>query len=172
MAKVPDSFGEYAKHADNFGPVPAGDYWMTAVNQVERDTRDGAGSLLHVEFMILRSPYKNRRVFMNFNIGNKSGEVRDVAWGQVYGWARACGIENIKDTSELKGREFKAHLIIEEPKDPQYRPQNKVQSFISRDKAGDPAEGNKVVASRAHNSGAQPPRSSDPPPTFEDDIVY
>ena len=188
MVKVPDNFDDYEKHADAFAPVPVGDYWLTLMNakdQGEYDTKDGTGTYLNVQFTISRDPYKNRRVFEIFNIGNKSEGTRDIAWGQIYAWARACGIaKKIKDTSELVGREFKASLSIEPPNDPRYSPQNKIKTFIAPDKAGDPAAGNTIVGKgpTQHNSGAQPQAqpqqqaqsqskaADEPPPAFDDEI--
>jgi hypothetical protein len=176
MVQVPTNFDDYADKAD-FAPVPRGDYWMILKerkDQGEYENNEGTGTYLKAVFTISRDPYKNRKIFENFNVGHNNLEARDIGWGMIYAWARACGIQNIRDTTELIGREFKAHVVIKPSDKPQYSDQNAIRFFIARDKAGNPEDGNNVAdkpsGARAASEPTKPAATEHNP--FNDEIKY
>lgn len=133
MASFNFSANEYDdfEGGGNFDPVPEGEYEMMCEDAEEKSTSSG-GTMIKAKFRILSPEFKNRVVFNNFNIVNKSEKAQEIGRRQLSTWARAVGKPNASDTDELLNRPFIA-LIGIEPASGSYSAQNRINGFKPKD---------------------------------------
>jgi hypothetical protein len=113
-----------------FEPVPEGIYTLKAVDAELKETKNGTGELIKVQFKVVEpSDYKNRVIFVNYNVVNASSEAERIGRSQLASWARACGKPNITDTDKLLDRPFQARVDVQEGSGG-YGPQNRIRSYV------------------------------------------
>jgi len=143
----------------NFEPVPEGEYEMMCEEAEEKSTSSG-GTMIKAKFRILGPEFKNRVVYNNFNIINKSEKAQEIGRRQISTWARAVGKPNAADTDELLNRPFIGIIGIEAGND-KYGPQNRINGYKAKE--GNVAQ--RPVATPAPRPAAAPAPSAAPTPT-------
>jgi hypothetical protein len=133
MASFNFSANEYDdfEGGGNFDPVPEGEYEMMGEDAEEKSTSSG-GTMIKAKFRILGPEFKNRVVFNNFNIVNKSETAQEIGRRQLSTWARAVGKPNASDTDELLNRPF-IGLVGVEAASGNYGPQNRLNGFKAKE---------------------------------------
>lgn len=87
---------------DGFGePMPNGWYYAVTEMPELRPTKDGTGQIIFIPFRIEESPYKGRKVFMNFTVQNANEQSMQIGFGQLSSFARAVGVLFIQGNLSL-----------------------------------------------------------------------
>lgn len=128
MARFDFDVSEY-ETPEEFGIMPVGDYKLKATEAEEKETSSG-GTMISATFVVIEpAEFKNRKVWMNFNVVNKSEKAQNFGRRMIAGWARAAGKPNAKDTDQLLDKPFWARLGVEEGTG-QYKDKNIISSFL------------------------------------------
>ena len=99
-------------------PLPAGMYHGVITRTQLKDTKDGTGAYLEVEYDISHpSEYGNRKFWDRFNIQNKSAEATRIGKEQLSDLAKAAGLKILNEDTDLHGKEVAMVLRVRPPKD-------------------------------------------------------
>jgi hypothetical protein len=155
MASFNFNAAEYDDFESNgtFEPIPDGDYELMCEDAEEKTTSSG-GTMIKAKFRVLGPEFKNRVIFNNFNIVNKSEKAQDIGRRQLSAWARAVGKPNAQDTDELLNRAF-IGVIGTEPASGNYAAQNKINGFKPKE-GGAPAAAPKSTPAPAPKPSPAP----------------
>ena len=82
-------------------PIPAGNYIGAIVASEEKETRNGNGSYLKLEFEILDGPHKGRRLYTNLNLNNPNETAVRIARAELKLICEACGAVKPSDSVDL-----------------------------------------------------------------------
>lgn len=85
-----DIFLNFDDAAPSFDALPAGDYVARAIKMEVKDTKNGQGKLLKVQFQVVDGPHANRIIFEQFNIVNPNRQAVQISVGQIRSWIEAC----------------------------------------------------------------------------------
>jgi hypothetical protein len=121
----------------SFEPMEPGDYVLKATGCEEKNTKAGGGVYIAATFEVAEGEFKGRKVWMNFNIVNKSEKAQSIGRQQLVAWATAAGKANATDTDHLIDRKFTCTLGIETQEG--FKPSNVIKSFLFDLDAGAPA---------------------------------
>jgi len=102
---------------NGFDTIPAGDYRACITASEIKQTNDGQGRYVKLTFQLLDDPYKNRKLWENLNLWNKSAEAVRIAQGTLSGIGRAVNVLEIKDTSQLHNLPLIIKLKVKTDKD-------------------------------------------------------
>jgi len=99
-------FGDYYNvqevEADaGFDKLPPGEYAAIATEGAIVDTKDTTGKMVKFKFQIFEGPMKDRTLFNNYNIKNKSQQAEQIGRGQLKHFASVCGKPNATHPDEL-----------------------------------------------------------------------
>ena len=96
-------------------PVPEGEYTVSIESSEIESLASGNGKRLKMTYVISRGKHAKRKLFDNLNLWHESSEEAvKFSWrllAQIY---RAVGIDNMKDTSDLHGKNINVRTEIEE----------------------------------------------------------
>jgi hypothetical protein len=152
--------------ATPFEPVPAG--WYPVVidkSEVKPVKPPGSGKYIKIECVIIDGEYKNRRIFAQLNIENKSAQAQEIGQQQFSALCHATGVIRLNDTQELHGKPFQIKVSVKA--DEGYEPKNDVKGFKAVE-GGAPAAatGAPAPAWAGKPAGAAPaaPAAKTPPP--------
>ncbi len=84
-----------------FDPVPAGKYLAAVTNSEIKPTKNGDGSYLELEFVILEGPCKDRKVWDRMCLTHPNAQTVQIARGNLSALCRAAGVLQPKDSCEL-----------------------------------------------------------------------
>lgn len=150
MSNLSDAIGgeyEYDGSArTEFTALPPGNYLAMATKAVVKDTKDGTGKYLSVQFQILEpAEFSKRMVFANYNIKNKSPQATQIGLRQLGQLWEAAGLGRIvKDENDLLDKAVMIRVAI---------------------RKDDPNQNDVVSASPASGEiPAPPPAAKVPPP--------
>lgn len=136
------SFGNLddVESGSGFDILPVGVYPLRAIELEMRDTKDGGGSYLSVQFEVTEGAHQGRRVFQNFNLVNRNQQAVEIALRDIKAWIEACGLPargalTMDVIQSLEGKNFLGKLGIERDKSGQYEDRNKVAKFLAPDGA-------------------------------------
>lgn len=136
--------------ADNFEPLPAGEYTVEVVDSDVKATKAGTGSYISLQLRVIDGPYENRRVFTNINHQNPNPAAQAIGERQLAQLCTAVGLPSaLEDTVDLHNVPVKAVITVEAAKD-NYGPRNSVRNYKA---IGAPAA---VVAAAAPAAAAKP----------------
>lgn len=143
-----------------FDPVPPGEYRAFIVNSEVKDTSNGKGEYLKLEWIIAEGQFANRRVFQNINIKNPNAQAQRIAQGELSAICRATGKSRVVDSSELHNIPVIIKLRIK-PANGDYPAANKVADINAIVGSAAPApaqpEAVHVQAPAGHNTTASAP---------------
>ncbi|MFO0873161.1 MAG: DUF669 domain-containing protein [Phycisphaerales bacterium] len=84
-----------------FEPIPAGKYLAVIVDSKTKQTKNGAGEYLQLEFEIVDGPYKGRRVWERLTLKHPNEQTVKIARGNLSAICRAVGVMKPNDSVEL-----------------------------------------------------------------------
>lgn len=120
--------------ADDFSPVPVGDYKAAITESEFKETVNNPNNkYLSLKMQILEGEYKNRVLFDNLNLirtGNSENDQKTVRIAQqrLSSICRAVGKMNVKDTSELHNKPMLISVGIR-PATANYGESNTIKSY-------------------------------------------
>ena len=143
-------------------PVPAGWYEMMVKTSEMVETKDKQGKMLKVQAEIISGQYKGRKVYVNFNVENKSDQAVDIGLKQLSALCHAVGVLGMQDTAQLHAIPFKGKLKLI-PAIGQYDAKNEFAAYrhINDATAGAPV-GAVAPAASAAVTPPPPPRPAIP----------
>jgi len=100
-----------------FEPIPAGDYEVAIVSSEEKPTAQNDGSYIKLTIQVTEGEFKNRKLFHNLNLKNKSQQAVDISLSTLSAICRAVGKKTVDDSSELHDLPLIAKVSIEKRKD-------------------------------------------------------
>jgi len=84
-----------------FEPIPAGKYLVLIVDSKTKQTKNGAGEYLQLEFEIVDGPYKGRKVWERLTLKHPNETTVKIAKGNLSAICRAVGVMKPNDSVEL-----------------------------------------------------------------------
>ena len=144
---------EEAKNTQSFDALPSGEYEVVITDAKMEANKSGAGSHISIKMEIIEGDFAQRLIWENFNIENSNPQAEKIGRASLSSCCLAMGIDNPRDTDELKDIPFRINLGLDR-KDPT---KNRIKSYIH---AGAPAEKSaakpdaKVVAPVAKQAAA------------------
>ena len=123
---------------DEFAPLPSGWYKVVVIGTELKQTKSGTGSYLKVQYQVVDGQYQNRTVFQNLNLVNDNPVAVKIGQQQLGQVVRACGLESIRDSSEMHAKVLEIELKVRKSED--YGDSNEVK------KARAVRNGSQVVA--------------------------
>jgi len=135
-----------AEDNNSFGPLPAGRYRLVVLEadiQLTRKAKDAndpsLGQYVKVKFQVADGDCQNRLVWSNFNVVNANPKAAEIGKSQFANLVSSCGLESIKDTSQLCGKVVSGEVKV--TKDTGYGEGNEVKRFYPAGPAAAPAAG-------------------------------
>lgn len=113
----------------SFDLIPPGWYAAQMVSSEQKQTRNGAGEYINLEFDLLDPPFVNRKVWHMLNLWHSNADTVRIANQQRLELLTALGKPNAQTTEELYGIPVMLKLGIREDKSGQYEPQNNIRGF-------------------------------------------
>ena len=101
---MPSLDGNNANDVDpneGFDPIPAGKYLAVNVDSRTKQTKNGAGEYLQIEFEIVDGPYKGRKVWERLTLRHPNETTVKIAKGNLSAICRAVGVMKPNDSVEL-----------------------------------------------------------------------
>ena len=124
-----------------YPPLPDGEYSVRFSRFLgHKKTEKGDGEIINVSYQVTDGENKNRIVWDSFLISHPNKEASGIALKNldnlmksmgIYGGFEAIGNDSSK-LDEFEGREFIVKVKTEIPKNPKYKPRNKVVSYIRK----------------------------------------
>jgi hypothetical protein len=117
MSDLSDAIGgeyEYDGSArQEFTALPPGNYLAMATKAQVKDTKDGTGKYLSVQFQILDGEHARRIVFANYNIKNKSPQATQIGLRQLGQLWEAAGLGRIvRDENDLLDKSVTLRIAL------------------------------------------------------------
>lgn len=94
----------------NFEALPEGEYKVLIEKAEEKLTKNKDGVMLNLKLKVVEGKFKNRTVFSNINLKNKSQAAQAIGHGQLSSLCRACGIMTPKKAFEFCNKVIKVML--------------------------------------------------------------
>lgn len=106
MAYLGNTFDPSAvEPAQDFAPVPAGEYLAIIIDSELKPTRNGAGEYLALTHQIIDGEFKGRMIWANLNIVNHNEVAQRIAQQQLSAICHAVGqTQAITDSEQLHNR--------------------------------------------------------------------
>jgi len=118
MANLGQTFNkENLPESSGFDPIPAGWYQASVSGAELKDTKDGEGQYIAVQYAILAPTHQGRVVFANINIRNKSAKAQEIGLSNLNGLMRSIGLTSISDSDQLVGGSCQIKVKIQAAKD-------------------------------------------------------
>jgi hypothetical protein len=105
-----------SKYEDTNSLVPQGDYYVEVEKAEVRDTQSGDGRYIKVQFNILGQTQTGRKVFVNYNMANKSDMAVEIGQREFAALCKAAGVAGIQDTDEILGKRALVKVSIRKNK--------------------------------------------------------
>ena len=137
-------------------PLPVGFYALVVTRSVLKQTKDGNGKYLEVEFDITEpSEHGNRKFWDKFNIFNKNDVAQRIGREQLSDLLKALGLDGNAEPEDMIGASVNAYLLIDPAKDG-YPAKNKCVKYLASDTTEEDyqawlakAKGNKAASAAA-----------------------
>lgn len=112
---------------NDFEPIPAGEYEAVINTAGWKNTKDGTGRYLALEFELTRD-YAGRRIFENLNLENRNEKAVQIAQGSLSAICRALGVSMLTDTNQLLNKPMIIKVSIQ--KDERYGDKNRIRKYM------------------------------------------
>jgi hypothetical protein len=155
MAQLGQAFDPAAvPPAESRGVFPAGSYTAQIVESAMKDTKNGAGQYLELNFAILDGPESGRHIWARLNIVNANAQAAEIAARELSAICHAVGQGTLMDSEQLH---FKPLVI-----DVRLKPAGPARGGVMRD-AQNEIRGYSAVngGSPAHTGPRPRPRPAD-----------
>lgn len=160
MASLTDFDASTVEPSARFEPIPAGKYVAAITASETKPTNDGKGEYLAMTFQIIDGDFKNRRLWVNLNLKNKSDEAVKIARGELSAICRAVGVLKPGDSSKLHDIPMQISVKLEKRKDTGDIV-NKINGYKGLTDTGAIA-GPEVAPGAEYRETATPPRTYTP----------
>ena len=87
--------------ATTFEPIPAGRYLAAVTGSEMKSTKNGNGSYLELEFVVLEGEFKGRKLWARLNLDNPNATAVQIARSELSAICRAVGVMQPRDSIEL-----------------------------------------------------------------------
>ena len=114
---------------EGFSIIPAGEYSAQIIQSEMKDTKAGTGMFLEMRVQLLDEPYTGRLVFERLNLVNPNETAVKIAQRTLADICEACGLDEVEESEELHGIEFKIKLAIDPPKG-DFPESNKIKKYL------------------------------------------
>lgn len=84
--------------------IPAGEYVAIIKDSEKKETKAQDGHFIKLTLQVIDGPYKNRSVFDNLNLWNKSDQAVQIAQSTLSAICHAVGVKQPKDSSQLHNK--------------------------------------------------------------------
>lgn len=132
LSSFGDDFTQYERTVGtgSSSPLPIGFYAGIITRADMKDTKDGSGKYLEVEFDITSPPeHGNRKFWDKFNLVNRNNVTVKIAKEQLGDLLKALGFNYSPNTEELIGKEVCMYLGIE-PAKGNFKESNKCLKYL------------------------------------------
>lgn len=121
MAKINFNRKKAAGVQSKYGAVPKGFYEMviekaTVANTHDRSSGELTKQIMTIQLSIHEGTYKNRKIFVRFNLVNPSERAEAISAALLASIADAVGIYELEDTDELIGKHVCGEVVVVPPK--------------------------------------------------------
>ncbi|MGE0209766.1 MAG: DUF669 domain-containing protein [Lysobacteraceae bacterium] len=115
--------------AEDFTPLPSGEYPAVIVDSDMKPTKAGTGQYLELHFQIIDGPCKGRQVWGRLNLDNPNPKAVEIAQRDLSAICHALGItQAITDSAVLHGRPLVIRVEYREGTG-QYGPSNEIKAY-------------------------------------------
>lgn len=143
----------------DFSPLPEGWYTVQITGEEDKDTKRGGVRIVYT-MEVLDEAYRSRKVWDSHNyICPSSPKAEEIARDNIKSCAKACGLANISDSSQLLGKVLSVRLAI--TKDEGHEPRNEVKGYRKAEGYG--ASAPSPAPTPVPQPAAAPQSSSVPP---------
>lgn len=129
MFSIKEIEEQFKGEMDGFGLVKDGTYTVQIVNSETKDTRDGTGKYLKLDFQVLGPEFAGRRIFENLNFKNKNRTAEVIANRKLKAILQACGLTEVSDSAELHNIPFEVKIGTR-PAEGAYEAQNIIKDIL------------------------------------------
>lgn len=142
--------------ADDFTPLPAGDYRAMIIDSEMKPTKDGTGQYLAITMQVIDGQFQGRLIWDRLNLINRNPKAAEIAQRTLSAICHAVGVLQVQDSTQLHNRPMIVRVKFLE--DPQYGPKNEVASYKPINGTGAP------MSSAPFEQPAAAPVPMAPPP--------
>jgi Protein of unknown function (DUF669) len=132
-----------------FDVVPKGKYTAEIVDANIVDTKNGRGQMLKLTWVISGGEYDDRRIFQQIIVQHDSADAMKFGRQRIKDLCDACGIrDKVTDVSVFLHKPCQIQVGIEEDKNGEYDPKNKVvriKPLVELNAPLPPTSGDKVA---------------------------
>lgn len=147
--------------AQDFEPVPAGEYAVIITDSEMRTTKNGAGEMLSITHQVIEGEFKGRLIWETLNLVNANPKTVQIAQQHLSAICHAVGItQAITDSEQLHNRPLVVRVEVDHQEG--YRPRNRVKAWKAI--ASAPAAAPAAPRPAAPAAPAPAARTSAPPP--------
>ena len=117
-----------------FEPIPAGKYLAAISSSEMKNTKNGNGSYLELEFTVLEDQYKGRKLWARLNLKNPNATTVKIARSELSALCHATGILTPKDSCELHNIPLTISVKLKK-RDDTGELTNEIKSYSKRESA-------------------------------------
>ena len=160
MAQLGFNAGDYDP-ADDFSPIPAGEYVVMMTEAVVDYTSKG-GQLVKLTYTVMDGEFQGRKFWSNHNIVNSNPKAEEIGRKEISRIAHAIGQPKLSDTDQLLNQVVRVTVIIKQ--DAGYAPKNEVKKWEAHNPQAAPAQ--QPPATRPYRPAPQEPHTTQPAPEY------
>src|SRR5690606_8147260 len=113
--------------ADDFSPIPVGEYPVVITDSDMRSTKRGDGAFLALTFEITEGQFKSRKLWANLNLRNPNPKAVEIAQRELSAICHAIGVLQVSDSQELHYKPIIVRVDIEAQEG--YSPRNVIKAY-------------------------------------------
>lgn len=112
----------------DISPIPKGEYIACITDSEMKPTKDNSGQYLALTFQVLEGEYKDRFLWGNLNLMNRSPKAVEIAQRELSAICHAVNVMNVQDSEQLHNipMQIKVKLI---PAQGQYQEKNEISAY-------------------------------------------
>lgn len=118
-----------AAPADDFSPIPIGEYTAIISKDEIKTAKSGNGDYLSMTVKIVDGEYKNRTIFTILNLWNSNPKAKEIAERELSSIKEAVGVTELRDTSQLHNKPLVIRVGIDASGG--YEPKNTIKGWKS-----------------------------------------
>jgi hypothetical protein len=135
-------FDPSKEEGTSYDLLPKGVYVAEVIDASIAPTKNGNGAMLHLSWAITEGEYEKRYVWQSILFSHTSAEATRIGRARIKDICVACGIEQtITDTEVFKFKPCLISVGIEQDKNEEYPPKNKITRVLPRTVKPGPAPG-------------------------------
>jgi len=138
--------------ADDFSPIPPGEYRAEITESSIDPTKNGTGEMLKLTFRVLDGQYAGRLLWDRLNIRNQNPIAQEIALRTLSSICHAVGRINVQDSAQLHGIPVFVKVAIKA--DAGYEPSNQIKAYKSAGAVAVPGASTPAHASHGQGSAA------------------